>query len=67
MELARRLPDPDALTTLRRETDLTAILVHTAALSPPARAVWEALAERDAAGPLRLVVRSGSDLLFEFR
>ena len=64
MALAQRLPDPDALATLRRETGLTAIVVHAALLTDAgARAAWEAIAggSRD---DLRLVARDGDVLLF---
>ena len=63
MELAQRLPDPKALRTLRAETGLQAVLVHGGDLTDAERTAWSA-AGADA-GPLRLVVRDGDDLLFE--
>jgi hypothetical protein len=61
MALARRLPHPKALATLRRETNLEMILVHLPALNPIKRAEWLRLAGRD---DLRLVTRLHDDLLF---
>ena len=60
MELARRLPDPDALRTLRAETGLQAVLVHGRDLTDVERRAWST-----AGAPLRLVIRDGDDLLFD--
>jgi hypothetical protein len=64
MALALRLPEPDALATLRRETGLTNVVVGLRPLSPDARAQWERLAA-GARSDLRLVVRDRDELLFE--
>ena len=61
MALARRLPDPDALATLQRETGLDTILLHTRELRPAERAAWMAPSRRDG---LRMVGAYGGDLLF---
>jgi hypothetical protein len=63
MMLASRLPDEAALATLRRDTGVSEILVHTAYLDPSRRAAWLSAAASGTGG-LRLVVRDGSDLLF---
>ena len=63
MALARRLPDADALATLRAETDLELILVH-ADPGAPKRAAWLELADRGGREDLRLLARDGPDLLF---
>jgi hypothetical protein len=63
MTLAYRLPDPDALAELSRETGLHLVLVHTASLTADARAAWNERSERASAG-LELVARDGEDLLF---
>jgi hypothetical protein len=63
MELANRLPDPEALTALRRETGVEMILVHLSDLDTGQGRVWLALAEHDGGG-LRLVTRDRADLLF---
>ncbi len=63
MALARRLPDADALATLRAETDLELILVH-ADPGAPKRADWLELADRGGREDLRLLARDGPDLLF---
>jgi len=63
MALARRLPDADALATLRAETDLELILVH-ADPGAPKRADWLGLADRGGREDLRLLARDGPDLLF---
>jgi len=65
MALADRLPDPDALEALRRETGVELVLVHAAELrGTPAHAAWTALAARSNGAPLALVARAGDDLLF---
>jgi hypothetical protein len=64
MALARRLPDPEALAELRRETGLELILVHALGLRPAQRAEWLALADRGGRPDLRLVARDGLELLF---
>src|SRR5437870_2436831 len=61
MPIADRLPDADALTTLRRETGLDAILVHLDLLRPAERSQW--LSYPPPAG-LRLVAAGGDDVLF---
>ena len=63
MALARRLPDADALATLRAETGLELILVH-ADWGEPKRAAWLELAARGGREDVRLLARDGSDLLF---
>src|SRR5437867_7978392 len=63
MALARRLPDADALATLRAETDMELILVH-ADPGAPKRAAWLELAGRGGREDLRLLARDGPDLLF---
>ncbi len=63
MALARRLPDADALATLRAETGLELILVH-ANWGEPKRAAWLELADRGGREDVRLLARDGSDLLF---
>src|SRR5207245_10250730 len=57
MQLARRLPDPDALQALRAETGLEMILVHAAEVGSAERA-------SGSAGPpvLRPVARAGEHL-----
>ncbi len=63
MELALRLPDPEKLAALRRETGLTTILVRTDQLAGGQRA-WQRAA--DGGHPnLELVARDGTELLFE--
>ncbi len=62
MALADRLPDPVALATLRAQTGLAAILVHTAALDSEARARWLRCA--GGAEGLRLVEWQGEEMLF---
>lgn len=64
MALAARLPHPDALTRLRRETNVAMILVRTAWLPRGARDAWLTLASGSGRNDLRLVEREGSDLLF---
>jgi hypothetical protein len=64
MVLASRLPDPEALSTLRRETDVEMILVHVQDLGPLQVPPWLAIAEHGAGG-LRLLTRDGGDLLFK--
>ncbi len=61
-DLARHLPDPDALHALVNVVDATWIVVHTARLSPRAGAAWAELPPG-----LELVRRFGSDLLFRVR
>ena len=63
MALARRLPDADALATLRAETGLELILVH-ADWGEPKRAAWLELAARGGREDVRLLARDGTDLLF---
>ena len=65
MALADRLPDPDALAELVRQTGVELVLVHAGDLhGTPAATAWTALAARDGGGPLTLVARDGDDLLF---
>jgi hypothetical protein len=65
MALARRLPDPDALATLVRETGLSAILVHIHELPEAERARWrEARLTRS---DLRVTAADWMHLLFEVR
>ena len=64
MALAARLPDPEALAALRRDTGLAAVLVHTAELAGDRRAAWIALAADGARADFQLLARDGDDLLF---
>ncbi len=65
MALAARLPDPDALASLRRATGLELILVHLPADAAAAeRGLWLPLAEGSGRDDLHLVARDGDDLLF---
>ena len=63
MAVAARVPDVEALETLRRETRLTYVVVSLHALAPEARARWERIAAGERRD-LRLVVRSFNELLF---
>jgi len=58
MQLAQRLPNPDALQALRAETGLEMVLVHAAQLDPAERAAWSAPPR------FKLVLQEGDDLLF---
>ena len=64
MELAARIPGPQALAELRAETGLRYVWVHADQIGPKQLAAWNAF---DGAGavPLRPVAREGSDWLFE--
>jgi hypothetical protein len=63
MALAQRLPDPAALAALRDETGLTAVLVHTAELTPDELRPW--LTALEGGRPdLRPAGVDGGDLLF---
>jgi hypothetical protein len=62
MALAQRLPDPEALAALRRETGLRLLLVHMAGMYGP-RQIWLNLAGM-VRPDLRLLAREGDDLLF---
>ncbi len=64
MALATRLPDPDALAALRRETDLALVWVHLRDLSAKGRRPWTALADAGGREDLRLVARDEDELLF---
>ena len=64
MVLATRLPDPEALRALHRETGVEMILVHVYDLEALQAPVWLTLAEHEGSG-LRLVARDGGDLLFQ--
>ncbi|HXJ34667.1 MAG TPA: hypothetical protein VMS22_11605 [Candidatus Eisenbacteria bacterium] len=64
MQLAMRLPERDALATLRRETGLASLIVDTAYVDAGTRAAWLALATAGGRDGLRLVVRDGDLLLF---
>ena len=61
-ELAAALPNPKALTELKRITGVTTIVVH-----PGARrwGAWEQVAERGGRSDLRFVARIDDSLLFE--
>jgi len=63
MILAARLPDPEALHALRRETGVEMILVHASDLDALQAAVWLGLGEHEGNG-LQLVARDGANLLF---
>jgi hypothetical protein len=67
MALAKRLPHPAALAALREETGLEQILVHTGRLARIGRHRWLRVAGDTERNDLRLVARSGGDLLFEVR
>jgi hypothetical protein len=68
MELAGRLPDPDALDALRRETGLATIVVHQAdPFNKDAYPAWEKLAAQGGGHGLQLVARVGDDLVFAVR
>jgi hypothetical protein len=65
MKLAERLPDPQALAELERETGLSAIVVRLNELPDPVkRADWLAIAAEGKRGALRLEGRYRDDLLF---
>jgi len=65
LALATRLPDPEALATLRAKTGLTRVLVHTGLMRRSGTAaVWDGLATRGGGSGLRFVARDGDDLLF---
>ena len=66
MFLASRLPDPEALATLRRETRLETIVVHFDDLGASERAAWHAIAE-DGRDDLALVGKDGDDFVFAVR
>ena len=66
MFLASRLPDPEALATLRHETRLETIVVHFDDLGASERAAWHAIAE-DGRDDLALVGKDGDDLVFAVR
>lgn len=59
VDVARRLPDPEALRLLGRMTGLRYVVVHLAELPPAQQAAWRA------PHGLRLLGRYGDDLLFE--
>jgi hypothetical protein len=65
MALAGRLPDPDALAALRRETGLATLVVHRRHLDAARRAAWDALASNGGRDDLRLVARVDDDLVFQ--
>ncbi|MCH2173733.1 hypothetical protein MK489_23395 [Myxococcota bacterium] len=60
MELTTRLPAPNALATLRRETGVAHILVRRG----PGVSAWEMLAEHGGRSDIRLVLRTPNELLF---
>jgi len=63
MALARRLPDPEALASLRQLTGLRAVLVHLPDLPRPEREAWLDVVTRKRAD-LPLVGRRGEVFLF---
>jgi hypothetical protein len=65
MALARRLPEPGALASLRRETGLELLLVHTQDFGAADRKAWLAVAGEGQRQDLGLLARDGDDLLFE--
>jgi len=65
MALANRLPDPQALATLRRDTGLATVVVTMWELRPPQQAVWRALARDGSRTDLRLVAQDEGLLVFE--
>lgn len=66
--LARRVPDPRALETLRREQDLGAILLHVTALSGAEKDRWAPILEAGGSDSLLLLGRDASgSALFEVR
>jgi hypothetical protein len=64
MRVAERLPGPEAVLALHRQTDLSMILVHAGKLSARKRKEWLSLADRGGRHDLRLIERDGEDLLF---
>ncbi len=68
MRLADKLPDPQALDTLVRETGLSSILIHCDFLLRPGWcAEWQAIAARGGNAKLKLVAQEGDELLFDIR
>jgi hypothetical protein len=65
MQLAHRLPDPDALEQLVRETGLSNVLVDLDAVDRDARRTWLDLAAQARGQPLRLRFQNPRYLLFE--
>jgi hypothetical protein len=65
METVARLPDADALASLRRATGIATIVVHLQDLSAPERSRWLALAEDERRADVRYVAREGEALVFE--
>jgi len=64
MALAERLPDPEAVALLRRETGLAHVLVHVPPYPGPKTREWYQLANRGGRPDFRLVARDGRDFLF---
>ena len=67
MELATRLPDPDALESLRRLSGLRSILVRLPELSPTDQRTWLRLADGRGRPDLVLVARDQDELLFDVK
>ena len=64
MALASRLPERQALDSLRRQTGLEMILVHTRSLRGNQRRIWHTVERRGGSDGLELIARDGGDLLF---
>jgi hypothetical protein len=67
MALAERLPELDALETLRRESGLTTVVVRLDEMGPPQRPLWLSFAAHWGRHELRLMAREGNMLLFAVR
>jgi hypothetical protein len=63
MALAGKLPDPQALASLRADTGLATVWVHLAGLSMPDRAPWLNLA-RTGRADLVLMAHVGNEMVF---
>ncbi|MGH7895695.1 MAG: hypothetical protein ACREQL_13570 [Candidatus Binatia bacterium] len=64
MELARRLPDEEALMTLVRETGLAAVVVNLGRYGLPDRHAWLMRAQQGDVGRLHFVTGDTKELLF---
>jgi hypothetical protein len=68
VELARQLPDHDALDTLRRETGVATILLHLSDVQlSEQRVAWVLAVARPEQSDLVLLGHDGADMLFEVR
>jgi hypothetical protein len=64
MQLARRLPDAQALAALEQATKLDLVLVHLADLEPGERLSWQAFVDQHGRADLRLIAQGPTDALF---